>query len=153
MGLFIISLVAMFSSGIPSLPYRSVMQTLALGILALALAMLGRYEFKTYAYSIDKREDGGYDLSVTEIKRRSRITVCRIGVESISEATEMTKQNKKQLKEKRKDRKSFNYCIDLAPARAICLLASEGGEEFFICLSYIPELFEILKNYPSSNRS
>ena len=146
MGLFMISLVAMFASGIPNLPYRSVMQTFALIVLAAALTMLGRFEFKTYTYAISKREDGGYDLTVTELKRRSRITVCRIALEGISEVYEITKENKKQLKEMRHSRKTFNYCIDLAPARTICIIASEGGEELVICLSYISELFEILSS-------
>ena len=144
MGLFIISLVAMFASGIPNLPYRSIMQTLSLIILAAALAMLGRFELKTFVYAISKRDDGGLDLTVTEIKRRSRITVCRVALDGISETKEITKENKKQLKEMRKSRKSFNYCIDLAPARTICIIANEGGEELMISLSYVPELFEIL---------
>ena len=144
MGLFILSLVAMFASGVPGLPLRSVMQTFALIVLATAIAMLGRFEFKTYTYTVSTKDDGGFDLVVTELKRRSRITVCRVAIDGISEATEITAENKKQLKEMRKGRKSFNYCIDVAPARSICIIANEGGEELVISLSYIPELFYIL---------
>ena len=144
MGLFIISLVAMFASGLPGLPYRSVMQTIALIILATAIAMLGRFEFKMYTYAILTDEDGRPDLVVTEVKRRSRIAVCRVSIDGISDAIEITKENKKQLKEMRKGRKSFNYCIDLAPARSICIVANEGGEELLIQLSHVPDLFTIL---------
>ena len=144
MGLFILSLVAMFASGVPGLPLRSVMQTVALIVLATAIAMLGRFEFKTYTYTVSTNDDGKLDLVVTELKRRSRITVCRVSIDGISEATEITAENKKQLKEMRKGRKSFNYCIDVAPARSICIIANEGGEELVISLSYIPELFCIL---------
>jgi hypothetical protein len=144
MGLFIISLVAMFSSTIPNLPFHSLMQLFALITLAVAIALLGRYEFKTYAYEITKNGEDEYDLTVTEIKRRSRITVCRISLSSISELHDISRENKSNLKELRAGRKSFNYCVDIAPPRTCCIVTNEGGEETVIYLSFIPELFEML---------
>ena len=144
MGLFIISLAAMFASGLPNLPYRSVMQTLSLIVLAAAIALLGRYEFKTYVYALSKREDGTLDLTVTELKRRSRITVCRVGIDKITDACVMTKKDKPKFKEMKRKRKYYNYCVDLAPAKSLCFIANEGGEEVLIILSYIPELSELI---------
>lgn len=144
MGLFIISVAAMFFSGLPNLPFRSVMQLLSLTLLAVAMGLLGRYEMRRYSYAIVERDGGGHDLTVTEIKRRSRITVCRVSLEGVSEALDITKENKKQLKQMREGRKYFNYCVDLSPAHTCTIVANEGGEEYLISLSYIPELFEIL---------
>lgn len=145
MGLFIISLMAMLFSSIPTLPFRSVMQLLALIILAIAMMLLGRYEFKTYAYAIIKNGEDGYDLTVTELKRRSRITVCRISLDSISEIHEVRRENKALVKNLRKCRKFFNYHIDVAPAVSCYIVSNEGGEDILICLSFIPELYEALK--------
>ncbi len=145
MGLFILSLAAMFSSTIPNLPYHSLMQLFSLIVLSVAIALLGRYEFRTYVYAVTKNGEDGYDLTVTELKRRSRITVCRIALESIIEIHDVTKENKNIVKELRKGRKLFNYCVDISPARACVLLSDEGGEEIVICLSFIPELCDILK--------
>ena len=147
LALFAVSVGAMFFSTVPNLPCRSIMQLLSLLILALAIAMLGRYEFQRYTYAIIENDRGGLDLTVTELKRRSRITVCRISLEGIERVEDMTPKNKKQLKELRAGRRSFNYCVDVSPAHSCFVLAEECGEKLAISISYIPELFEILKDY------
>lgn len=147
LALFVVSVSAMFFSTVPNLPYRSVMQLLSLVILALAIAMLGRYEFQSYMYAIIENDRGGLDLTVTELKRRSRITVCRIKLDGIERVEDITPKSKKQLKELRKGRRSFNYCVDISPAHACLILTDECGEKLAISISYIPELFEILKTY------
>ena len=147
MGLFIISLAAMFFSTVPNLPYHSIMQLFSLIVLAFAIALLGRYEFKTYVYAISEGENGNLDLTVTEIKRRSRITVCRVGLNGIKEVIDVTKDNKKKLKETLRGRKTFNYCIDMAPSHSCCVVTEECGEELVIYLSHISELYDILSSY------
>lgn len=147
LALFVISISAMFFSTVPNLPYRSVMQLLSLVILALAIAMLGRYEFQSYLYAIIENEQGGLDLTVTELKRRSRITVCRISLNGIERVEDITPKSKKQLKDLRKGRRTFNYCVDISPAHSCFILTDECGEKLAVSISYIPELFEILKTY------
>ena len=67
--------------------------------------------------------------------------------EGIERVEDMTPKNKKQLKELRAGRRSFNYCVDVSPAHSCFVLAEECGEKLAISISYIPELFEILKDY------
>ena len=146
--LLIISLVAMLFSKLPSLSYRWIMQLAALLMLATALMLLGRFVFKRYQYSLIAKDDGGFDLTVTEIARRSRITVCRIslsGIESASLIAGSDKAAKKDIRKRSSGRKVFNYCVDMSPAKYICIFANECGESLLIKLSYDSALFEILE--------
>ena len=147
-GLALIALVAttllfMFLSSL-DFPYRSLMQLLAIMFLTLSLALLGRYRFRTYSYTLAPDGQGAYDLCVTEITRRSRITVCRISTRSIERALLGTSENKKQLRSDVKYRKRFDYCIDLIPKRKICIFSNEGGEQIYIELSECAGLLELL---------
>lgn len=145
--LLIISLVAMFFSKLPSLSYRWIMQLCALFMLAMALMLLGRFVFKRYQYSVISGDGGGFDLTVTELTRRSRITVCRIslsGIESVLIVNGSDKTTKKDIRKRSSGRKVFNYCVDMSPAKYICVFAEECGEPLLIKLSYDETLFKTL---------
>ncbi|MBQ8141363.1 MAG: hypothetical protein IJ038_06700 [Clostridia bacterium] len=142
--LIITSVLAMFFSNLPNLPYRSVMQLAALFALSVALMLLGRYVFKGYVYAVIENDDGGYDFTVTEIKRKSRITVCRIGLSGIEEAVIVKKSDKKELSQKASGRKAFNYCVDMSPEEYCCILCEECGEKLLIKIQPDERLFGIL---------
>jgi hypothetical protein len=152
--LLVAAFAAMFFSASPRLPYRSVMQLAALVMLAFSILMMTRYTLCSYAYSVIE-EDGGYDLTVTELKRKARITVCRIGLGGITAVTLAKRSDKEQsakLKSDSQGRKTYNYCVDLAPAEYIHLLTEECGERIVIKLSYDERLFEILKRAEDQNK-
>ena len=152
--LLIAAFAAMFFSALPNLPYRSVMQFAALVMLAFSILMMTRYTLSSYVYAIIQDEDG-YDLTVSEIKRKSRITVCRIGLAGIEQVTLATSADKEltaKLKADSKGRKTYNYCVDLSPAKYVHVLTEECGERITIKLSYDERLFEILKNAESQNK-
>lgn len=145
--LLIISLIAMFLSRLPNLPYPWIMQLSALTMLAVALMLLGRFVFKRYQYSVTSGEDRGGDLLVTEVTRRTRVTVCRIslsGIERVLIAYGSGKSAKKDIRKSSSGRKVFNYCADIRPAKYICVFAEECGEPLLIKLSYDEALLEIL---------
>lgn len=152
--LLIAAFAAMFFSASPKLPYRSLMQFAALIMLGFSILMMTRYTLCSYAYSIIE-EDGEYDLTVTELKRKARITVCRVGLGGITQLTLAKRADKEQadkLKADAKGRKTYNYCVDLAPAEYIHLLTEECGEKIIIKLSYDERLFEILKRAEEQNK-
>lgn len=148
MGLFIISLAAMLLSTINGLPYHSVMQLISIVLLATAIALLGRYEFRRYIYAIvyDEEEKISF-FTVTEIKKRSRITVCRISLREIEKVVDIEQKEKKSRKSDRSGRKIYNYCVDIAPAHTCRIFSRECGESLLIDVSFIPELYEILKEH------
>lgn len=120
------------------------MQLVAVIILGVALLILGRYVYSTYAYAIIENDDGGLDFTVTELKRRSRITVCRIGLDGIEKIVKVTKENKKSADSERKGRKLFNYCVDMSPAEQYYIFSEECGESLLIKISPDDRLFELL---------
>ena len=145
--LLIISLIAMFLSRLPNLPYPWIMQLSALTMLAVALMLLGRFVFKRYQYSVTSDEDRGDDLLVREVTRRTRVTVCRIslsGIERVVIAYGSDKKAKKDIRKSSSGRKVFNYCVDIRPAKYLCVFAEECGEPLIIKLSYDEALLEKL---------
>ncbi len=147
--LLVTAFAAMIFSGIPRIPFRSVMQLISLVVLAFSILMMTRYVLSSYSYAVISGDEGGFDLTVTELKRKSRITVCRIalsGIEKVTLAKSSEKELVATLKEYAKGRKTYNYCIDLAPQKYIHILANECGEELVIKLSYDKRLFSILSD-------
>ena len=144
--LLIISLITMFLSKLPNLSYRWIMQLVAIFMLTLALMLLGRFVFKRYLYSVTENEEK-YDLLVTEITKRTRVTVCRIslsGIERVEIVNGADKATKRNIRKASEGRKVFNYCIDMSPAKFICVFAQECEESILIKLSYDETLFKIL---------
>lgn len=145
--LLITAFAAMMFSGIPGIPFRSVMQLIALVMLAFSILLITRYVLSSYSYAVVSKREGGFDLTVTELKRKSRITVCRISLSSIEKITLAKSENKEltaRLKALSKGKKSYNYCIDLVPEKYIHIVSNECGEELVIKLSYDKRLFSIL---------
>lgn len=145
--LLIISLVAMFFSKLPNLPYRWAMQLASIAMLAVALMLLGRFVFKRYQYLVTVNDVGKYDLVINEITKRSTITVCRIalsGIETTHIVSSSDKSAKDDVRKRRAGRKVFNYCVDMSPAKYCALFAEECGEKLLIKISYDKTLLELL---------
>lgn len=142
--LFIVAVIAMYISTLPGLPLRSVVQLLSVGLIALGLVIMGRYIFSAYSYAIVQTDEGGCDFTVTEIKRRSRITVCRISVSGIESIEILKRGEKDRLAALRKGRKTFDYRVDMMPSQYCCILANECGEAVAIKISYDEKLIAIL---------
>lgn len=145
----LIALIAMAAatmlvSCMPNIPFRSLLQLAGVGFLVAVLAVMGRYIFSTYIYAIVDDGKGGYDLSVTEIKRKSRITVCRISVSGIDRVVRIGRAERASLDADMKGRKRFNYGVDIAPAELCCIFAEECGERVAIFLSVDDKLIELL---------
>lgn len=142
--LFIVAVIAMYLSTLPNMPLRSVIQFLSVGLIALGLVIMGRYLFSAYAYAIVARDDGGYDFTVTEIKKRSRITVCRISVSGIEKVEILKRGEKERLAALKKGRKIFDYRVDMSPSQYCCIVAEECGEKLVIKISYDEKLVSLI---------
>ena len=147
---FIGALVIMFISAVPGLPLRWISQLASICLFSLSLAIMGRFILKGYVYNIAKNDNEKLDLTVTEIKKRSRITVCRIGLEGIEKAVKITASEKKDISSEWRGRKVFNYCVDISPSEYICVFAEECGERLVIKLAYDDTLFGILSGQDRS---
>jgi len=127
--------IMLFTAALPTLPYRSLVQLLAMLLLAGAILLVNRYVARSYEYRITERENGSLDFEVTELRRKSRITVCRIGLGDVTESIAITKENRSALRIRCKRKKRYNYCVELCPARAVAWLVADGDEELVIVFS------------------
>jgi hypothetical protein len=142
--LFIIGVLAMFATNIPNLPYRWIMQLVTICLFVAALTIMGRFIFKSYTYAIITNGECSADLTVTEIKRKSRITVCRISLSGIEKVIVATSDKSDAEANSSRGRKIYNYCVDMSPKQYICIFAEECGEKLVIKLSFDQKLLDMI---------
>ena len=105
--LFLAAFVILFFTSAFSIPFRSFLQTVALGMIMAGILLFSRYRTVSFAYAVVEGREGGYDFVVDEIRRRSRITVCRIGLEEIRRAVMITEENRESLKKEAAKKKKY----------------------------------------------
>ena len=141
-----------FTSFFPNFPLRSVLQTVAMCLLIAAVLVVSRYLTHNYAYEVVQGENGKLDFTVTELRRKSRITVCRIGLDDVRRAEMVTAENREVLKRDARKKKKYHYCVDMCPDSLCYLFVEELGEEVVICLSPDQTLFSILSEHAKKEK-
>lgn len=137
-----------FPSIYPDMPMRWVFQLSGVACLCAAIFITARYIGKSYIYRVISNDEGGLDLTVTEIGNggRSRITVCRFALDNIEEAYLLSPADgdrKKALegRARKEKRKRFDYCLDLSASAVCYLFVTECGEPLFIKIEADQKLF------------
>lgn len=145
LGGFVIMLVTMMSEGVP---FKWALQLTGLILMAIGILLMARYVSRSFIYRVEQT-DGGADLSVIEIQRKSRIVVCRISLSNIKDVHILGAADKEQEKTlvdtfKADGRKKYNYCIDVNPEKYVWIVADECGEDIAVKLTYDEKLCEII---------
>ena len=117
------------------LPYFGLIEGIAVALLVAALAVLSRYTFKSFTYSVQERDGEGLDLIITERQGKRRFAVCRIALSGIEEIIVPDENNKDVLKKKRAGRKVFAYYVEIKPQSECYVFTTECGEPLLIKLS------------------
>jgi hypothetical protein len=112
-----------------------------------ALALLTRYTFKSFYYTVREGDgENSLDLVVTECQGKREYAVCRIALSSIEEIIVADENNKSELKKKCAGRKIFSYFVELSPKNQCYIFATECGEPLLIKLTPDQTLLSLLKN-------
>ena len=145
----------LFTILFPNIPFKWAIQLISIFAFVAVIFIISRYVAKSFIYAIVEAEDGTLDFTVTEVTNagRTRITVCRIGVNNIEKAHLFDRSipghderaKAIQATAKSDGRKSFNYCPDVNPTEFCILLVEECGEKFIFKLSPDATLWEYLK--------
>ena len=129
---------------IPTLPFRWVVQLIALCLMTAGIFMTTRYLTKMFIYRIvsDGEE---LDLTVTEASSNGKrqVTVCRVGLSGIRRQvilTSVDEEKKERALLKKSQVKQFDYRPDLRPAKSLLVIVEEGGEELALILAYEEKL-------------
>ncbi len=129
------------------MPLRSLFQLTGIACLAAVVFIASRYIMKTLVYMLIENDEGGIDMTVTEVTNggKSRITVCRFSLDNIESAENFSaveKQKKKQAvaEAKKEHRKLFNYCPDPLSDPVCIIKVTECGEPLLIKIAPDAEL-------------
>ena len=142
-----LGLIFFISAVVLILPFQSEqpLASLLLGIgilfLIASCAVIERFVLTDYIYGIE-RTDTGTDFTVTAVRFKRRVTVCRVSVYSISELM-LTSHHKHQRR-----LKYYNYCPDLVGNNR-CFIRLAGDEEAIIKFSPDGQIISILSGYIS----
>ncbi len=142
--IFFVSAVALI------LPFQSdrLLASLLIGIgilfLIASCSVIERFVLTDYIYAIE-RADTGTDFTVTAVRFRRKITVCRVSVYDISTLV-LTSQH-----ERVKGLKHYNYCPDLISKNRYFIRLS-GDEEAVIKFSPDRTMINILTGFISKNQ-
>ena len=144
------------TSAAKEMPLKWLFQLAGLAVITVGIFIMTRYLFKSFLYRVSQTDTGSADLSVIELQKKSRITVCRISVSGILEVCVFTPEEKDKEKAllakiKSDGRKRFDYCADLSPDRFMWLIADECGERVALKLSYDETLYGILSPNKETN--
>jgi hypothetical protein len=155
--LFIAALVLLAFSVIFILPYEGIYQALSTCFFTFSVLIITRYLLKGFVYDV-KESSEGYDLSVTEVRGKSSITVCRVSLSNI-EAIETLKINEKEKKRSlrkkavKEGRKTFSYFPDMLPQNECLVFVTECGEPYLLKLAADETLINILVNAQKDNET
>ena len=134
------AVLMLIPTALPTLPFRWVIQLIALCLLTAGIFITTRYLTKLFIYRIVQNGES-LDLTVTEAASNGKrqITTCRVGLSGICrtvilDSPEVVRREREKLKKERI--KQFDYRPDLCPAKSILLIVEEGGEELALYLAY-----------------
>lgn len=129
--LFLFSAACFVASGfLPKFPL--LLQVTGILLLIPTIQLIARYLATQYLYRLRSYEDGNTDLEVYTYRGGDKMQlVCRIGLEEITAAAPLTKQNRRAPKGMRR----YNYSPDMYPPRALVLSVTnaDGDCEILLC--------------------
>ena len=143
--LFTTALVLLAFSAIFNVSFSGVYQSLSIICLSTGTLILTAYVMRDYRYSVVKNDDGSLDLTVTEVKKKSNITVCRVSLAGIEAVEIYSKERADELRKKGRGRKTFSYFPEISPPRQCWVYVSECGEDYLLKLVPDDELLRILE--------
>lgn len=147
-GLLGIAVLLFVGAALPNNPIPpAILQLLAVVSLVGAVMVITRSLMRNYTYAITTEEGRTVpDLVVTEIYGAKISVVCRISLDDISEAEEVTRENRRALAERTRGRCVFRYTAELFPESLIFVTVTENGEPYYLWLSGGTDLLRCLKS-------
>ncbi len=144
-----LGLALILSANANLLPLPAIAQLLGIILLTAFIYIASVYVLRQYTFAVEPNpssDDGELDFTIIEHKGKREITVCRIGLEDITLAREVTGNNKKQVKSERKNMKRYTYDTDFSAQRRIEVVTEFEDDRISILITYDAELLRALNN-------
>lgn len=138
-----------------NIPFRGLFQFAGMVSLVAVIYVITRYIARDYVYTLVENGERTVDMTVTEVMnggKRSN-TVCRIGVNNISEAyllrpedpNDAAKLKALAARARAEQIKLFNYVHDMKASPVCAIFVEECGEKLYIRISCDDVLFDAIK--------
>lgn len=138
------------TTAFPTLPIRWLFQLVGILLIGVGIYLYTRYFARSYLYAVVPNGDGSLDLTVTELRHKSRVTVCRISLSGIERVIALPPSDREANKKLKKElaaegRRLFSYTVNIHPPALTCLVATECGQPLAIFLEPDGRLAELLR--------
>lgn len=131
------------------LPYPTILQAVGVILLVPVIQLVARYVVAQYLYRLRELEDGSVDLEVYLYRGGDKMQlVCRVSLLEIVSVAPYTKENVRAPK----GIKRYNYCMDIAPAKALVLSVSNADGACEVLLSPDAYMEDILNRATKMGR-
>ena len=125
-----IPLIGLVVGGILSIPYYSVLQTVAAVCLAAAVLIAGRFCLRDYQYDIMDSDQGERLIRVVEIQGKRKAIVCMMDLSNLETCKRVDKTNLREVTDYENNQevkgKRYNYCVDISPKESFRLYFRDG---------------------------
>lgn len=143
-------LIFAVTSALPTLPFRWIFQIAGIVFVGIGIYLYTRYFTRAYTYAVAACDDGSLDFTITELRHKSRITVCRLSLAGIERLVSLPPSDREAIKKLKKTlaaegRKLFAYTTNIAPTNLACLVATECGQPLAVFFEPDERLAEILR--------
>lgn len=124
-------------------------QAVGIILIAIAIYIASAFLLRQFTFAIEESNNdssaANYEFVISERRSNRDTTVCRIGLDEIILAREITPQNKKAVMQERKGMEKFTYDNQFAPTRQIEIVAVIDGEKISVITTFDEQLLKILK--------
>ena len=126
-------------------------QLVGICLLATAIYIASAYLLRELTFSFEIRDSeadsarDGFDFLIKERRAGGEFKHCHISLSDITLVRKVTKENKKQVKEERKNMRRFTFDTCFAPRERIEIVALVDDEDISMLISYDDEIFALLK--------
>lgn len=129
------------------MPLSWLAQLIGIIFLTLSIYVMSCYLLREYVFCVEasnKASDNAPpDLVIYENKGYKKLTVCRLGFDELVGITEVNKENRKKIREERKNMQRFRYNAQYAAQKFI----EVRTEDISVFMTYDKELLSVLSAY------
>lgn len=121
-------------SKVNNVPFPVIYQMLGVASLTAFIFLIARYLMRRYVYQVMPRSHAGDgfapDFVVTEYYGRRVSVVCRISLDDIEQIIPITKENRREWREKQTGKLFYDYTADLFSPNRYLLVVTDGEHRF-----------------------
>lgn len=140
--LAVLGIVLYVTAQFPQVPFRTLMQMVALGCLVSMILLISMCILRRYEYVLEETEEGKTDFVITEYYSRRKTVVCRVGLDDVGWVAPYASELKKTISKEK--HKIYSYTGVLFDEKRFIVEVNAHGEYFFVIICADETLLNLL---------